>query len=84
MDNVLDLGQHVLVHFMRQVSDRQQQVFDLHVCRAATEDDVGCGSSHIFLVDAAVLVVNPVYCPLHLVEVERKKKQEGFIRISTT
>lgn len=65
-DDVLDLGQHVLVHFMRQVSNRQEQIFDFCVCRVATEDDVSSCSSHTFFIDAAVLVINPVYCPLHL------------------
>lgn len=65
-DDVLDLRQHVLVHFMRQVSNRQKQILDLHVRGIATEDDVSSGSSHVFLIDTSILVVNPVHCPLNL------------------
>ena len=64
--DVLDLGQHVLVHFMRKVSDGQKQIFDFHVGGVATQDDVSSSGSYIFLIDATILVVNPVYCVLHL------------------
>lgn len=69
--NVLDLRQHVLVHFMRQVSDGQKQIFHLDVRRVATEDDVGGSSSHVLLIDSPVLVVNPVHSLFDL-ESERK------------
>lgn len=65
-EDVLDLRQHVLVHFMRQVSDGQQQILDLHVRGVATEDDVSGGSPHVFLIDPSILVVNSVHCLLHL------------------
>lgn len=66
MEDVLDLRQHVLVHFFRQVSDRQQQILHLHVRGSATEDDVSSSSSHVFLIDPSILVVNSVHCLLHL------------------
>lgn len=55
---------------MWQVSNGQKQILHLHVCGVATEDDVSSGGSHIFLIDAAILVVNPVHCLLDL----KKKK----------
>lgn len=58
---------------MWQVSDGQKQILHLHVCGVATEDDVSSGSSHIFLIDAAILVVNPVHCLLDL----KKKRLAG-------
>lgn len=51
---------------MWQVSDGQKQILHLHVCGVATENDVSSGSSHIFLIDAAILVINPVDCLLDL------------------
>lgn len=57
---------------MWQVSDGQKQILHLHVCGVATEDDVSSGSSHIFLIDAAILVVNPVHC---LLDLKNKTKQ---------
>ena len=65
-EDVLDLRQHVLVHFVGQVSDGQEQVLDLGVGRVAAEDHVRGSSSHVLLVDASILVVNPVHCLFHL------------------
>lgn len=56
---------------MWQVSDGQKQILHLHVCGVATEDDVSSGGSHIFLIDAAILVVNPVH---RLLDLKKKKK----------
>lgn len=58
---------------MWQVSDGQKQILHLHVCGVATEDDVSSGSSHIFLIDAAILVVNPVHCLLDLKKQNKTK-----------
>lgn len=63
---VLDLWQHVLVHFMWQVSNGQEQISDLHEWGVAAEDDVSSSSSHIFLIDSSILVVNSVHCPFNL------------------
>lgn len=57
---------------MWQVSDGQKQILHLHVCGVATEDYVSSGGSHIFLIDAAILVVNPVHC---LLDLKKKKKK---------
>lgn len=65
-ENVLDFGQHVLVHLVRQVSDGQEQILDLRVGRVAAEDDVSRGGSHVLLVDSSVLVINPAHRALHL------------------
>lgn len=65
-EDVLDLGQHVLVHLIRQVSDRQKQVLHLRVRRVAAQDDVSGGGSHVFLVDPSILVVNSVHRLFHL------------------
>lgn len=60
---------------MWQVSDGQKQILHLHVCGVATEDDVSSGGSHIFLIDAAILVVNPVHC---LLDLKKKKKKVSW------
>lgn len=65
-EDVLDLRQHILVHLMRQVSDGQQEILDLHVRGLATQDDIRSGSSHVFLVNALILVVNSVHCLFYL------------------
>lgn len=65
-ENVLDFGQHVLVHLVRQVSDGQKQILDLRVGRVAAEDDVSRSGSHVLLIDSSVLVINPVHRALHL------------------
>lgn len=68
VQDVVDLGEHVLVHLVGQVPNGQQEVLHLHVGRLAAEDDISCRRPDVLLVDAAGLVVHPVQSHFHLRE----------------
>lgn len=64
--DILDLGDHVLVHLVRQVANGQEQILHVHVRGVAAEDDVGRRNPHIFLVHSLVLMIHTVQRQLDL------------------